>query len=135
MSETCQRCSARAHNAFLCADCIRELDGLLDGLWRGQLLESGHYAKGWLEYLEDAAWGDTRLGISVRRSTEHAGPLPFAAKASNLLLQANNTLSRIIQDNCESRGLEIPFDGGRLAFEGFRQRKPHPVSRDQQEEE
>ncbi|MCA2275486.1 hypothetical protein JF780_05705 [Mycobacterium intracellulare] len=49
---------------------------MLQGLAIGQELPNGHTAPGFIEYLEDAKLGRTRLGASARRSNERTTPLP-----------------------------------------------------------
>lgn len=54
-------------------------------------------APGWLELLEDAALGRTRLGESARRSTERNTPLPVHLDASQLLDDTHAMLTRWTQ--------------------------------------
>jgi hypothetical protein len=92
----CQHCGSRANDAFLCRQCATDLREMLEGLPR------------WLAYLSDAAHGQTRLGESARRSGDLTSPMPVHLGASALYRQVHNTLSRIMQEICESRGVEIP---------------------------
>ena len=92
MSE-CEVC-ARKSQTFLCGSCQHELRDLLTGLAVGQELANGRHAPGWLEYLEDAALGRTRLGESARRSTDRNTPLPVHLGASQLLRNIEDTLLR-----------------------------------------
>jgi hypothetical protein len=106
MTTTCQRC-ARKCQLFLCQACTTDLRDMLLGLAQGPEL-NGKRAAGWIEYLEDAALGRTRLGESARRSTERNTPLPVNLGASKLLGNVHAMLARWVQDICESRGVEIP---------------------------
>ena len=92
----CQRCS-RKSQLYLCSPCQGELHDMLKGLATGQQLPNGRTAPGWLEYLEDAALGRTRLGESARRSTEHSTPLPVNLGASALLNNVKDMLHRWAQ--------------------------------------
>lgn len=78
---------------------------MLQGLAQGQELPSGHRAAGWIEYLEDAALGRTRLGESARRSTERNTPLPVNLRASAMLDDVRCTLSTWVRHICEARGI------------------------------
>ncbi|MBZ4574687.1 hypothetical protein [Mycobacterium avium] len=71
----CQQCQ-RQSDLYLCSECQQDLHDMLQGLAVGQPLGNGHYAAGFIEYLEDAALGRTRLGESARRSNERTTPLP-----------------------------------------------------------
>lgn len=62
----------------------------------------------WLGYLADAAHGQTRLGESTRRSSDLTTPMLCNLTASDLYRQVRSTLTRWVQDICESRGVEIP---------------------------
>jgi len=91
----CQRCSGRVHDAFICRACTTELREMLEGMPR------------WLGFLADAAHGQTRLGESARRSGDLTSPMPVNLPASALYQQVHNTLSRIVQEICESRGVSL----------------------------
>jgi hypothetical protein len=104
----CQVC-ARKTQLFLCQSCSTDLHDLLRGLAVGQELPNGKRAPSWLEYLQDAAWGRTRLGESARRSTEHSTPLPVNLGASQLLENVNGMLLGWARHICESRGVELPI--------------------------
>lgn len=104
----CQVCARNSPNSFLCQACCHELHDLLIGLVIGQELPNGKRAPGWLEYLQDAAWGRTRLGESARRSTERNTPLPMNLGASQLLENVNGMLLTWARHICESRGVELP---------------------------
>lgn len=93
----CQACARTSPNAYLCPTCERELHDLLTGLTAGTELPNGRHAPGWLEYLQDAAWGRTRLGESARRSTERNTPLPVNLGASQLLENIKDMLHRWAQ--------------------------------------
>jgi hypothetical protein len=100
---SCQRCSGRVHDAFICRRCERDLKEMLDGLPR------------WLGYLQDCVHGQTRLGESARRSSDQGSPMPcpvgpkgdWKGSPSELYQQVHNTLSRIVQEICESRGVSL----------------------------
>ncbi|BBZ09812.1 MULTISPECIES: hypothetical protein [Mycobacterium] len=103
MSE-CQHCGCRAQ-LFLCQSCTSDLRDMLRGLVEGQELPSGHRGASWLQYLTDAALGQTRLGVSVRHSTDYTTPLPFNKTASDLLNEAHAMLARwveIVNRNAET---------------------------------
>ena len=70
----CQQCQ-RKTDLYLCTDCQDDLHEMLQGLAVGQQLPTGQYAAGFIEYLEDAKLGRTRLGESARRSNERTTPL------------------------------------------------------------
>ncbi len=55
----CRNCG-RAAQTFLCPRCVTELRDMLTGL-----------AHGWIQYLEDAALGQTKLGESARRTPRY----------------------------------------------------------------
>jgi len=93
---TCGHCGRKSPDAFLCADCATELRDMLVGLPM------------WLNYLHDAAVGQTRLGESERRSSDQSTPMPVNISASELYSQVSMTLFRILQDICESRGVTVP---------------------------
>jgi len=93
----CQVCARNSPNSFLCQACCHELHDLLIGLVIGQELPNGKRAPGWLEYLQDAAWGRTRLGESARRSTERNTPLPVNLGASQLFNNVKDMLHRWAQ--------------------------------------
>lgn len=109
----CQACAGRA-TLFLCGSCQGKLESLLVGLGDYTVLtnnRTGETAVGapWLESLADAAHGNTRLGVSVRRSTDYSGPLPFNEKASELLDEATSILYRwvtAVNLNNEQLGME-----------------------------
>lgn len=98
MSVECQRCESKSQ-LFLCGTCQRELREMLTGLAHGDWIPTGSAGRtasggawcierrhpGWLEHLEDAVLGRTRLGESARRSTERNTPIPVNLGASQLL--------------------------------------------------
>ncbi|ORV92785.1 hypothetical protein AWC11_07215 [Mycobacterium interjectum] len=67
---------------------------MLLGLAQGQELPSDRRAAGWIEYLEDAVLGRTRLGESARRSTDLTTPLPVHLGASELLGDVETMLAK-----------------------------------------
>jgi hypothetical protein len=100
----CQKCRAKTQ-LNLCNTCTRQLHEMLTALATGQWVTGAegktasgrrwyieHITPGLLEHLADAANGQTRLGISVRKSTDHTTPLPYNDKASALLAEATDTL-------------------------------------------
>ena len=108
MSLECGRC-ARTSQLYLCSTCVGELRDMLHGLAEGQKLPNGQHAAGWLEFLEDAALGRTRLGESARRSTERNTPIPVNLTASQLLTNTHEMLihwTEQINTNFETLALE-----------------------------
>ncbi|WP_141245660.1 hypothetical protein [Mycobacterium avium] len=92
---------------------------MLQGLAVGQPLGNGHYAAGFIEYLEDAALGRTRLGESARRSNERTTPLPvrpgpdgdWRGSPSELLDNLHATLINwvaVVNVNTETLSVEGP---------------------------
>lgn len=103
----CQRCAGRAQ-LFLCSTCSNELREMLKGLAHGQKLAGGKFGSGWIENLQDAVLGRTRLGESARRSSDRTTPLMVHLDASKLLDQVHATLIRWVQGICETRGIDCP---------------------------
>ena len=103
----CQKCAGRAQ-LFLCTTCTRELKDMLTGLAVGQKLHTGTNGAGWIEHLQDAVLGRTRLGESERRSSDRTSPLMVHIEASRLLDSVHATLVRWVQDICDSRGVDYP---------------------------
>jgi hypothetical protein len=91
----CQRCSAKCQ-LFLCPPCETELRDMLLGLPR------------FIDYLIDAALGQTRLGESARRSSDTTTPLLCNESASRHLDNIHAMLVRWVQDLCETRGVDYP---------------------------
>lgn len=118
----CEVCSAKSQ-LHLCNRCTTDLRAMLAGLARGEYVRTGSHGRtgsggrwwierrtpGWLEFLEDAALGRTRLGESARRSSDLTMPLPVNLSASALLQQVHNCLARWVQELCESHGVEVPL--------------------------
>jgi hypothetical protein len=80
---------------------------MLTGLAVGQVLPNGQRGAGWLENLEDAAWGRTRLGESARRSSEKGSPMLHNERASDLLENVHDMLLRwvdVVNTNAETLG-------------------------------
>jgi hypothetical protein len=102
----CAHCQAKSQT-FLCGPCQTDLRDMLMGLVRGQELPTGQRAAGFIEYLEDEAWGRSRKGESARRSSECSKPLPVNLGASQLLENVHNTLVGWVRHLCESRGVEV----------------------------
>jgi hypothetical protein len=95
VSAKCTQCTKPA-DLFLCGRCIAELRESLQSL------------PDWLQALEEAVNGQTRLGESVRRSTEKTGPMLCNLEASELLTQTHAVLVEWVRDICETRGVEVP---------------------------
>lgn len=70
---------------------------MLRGLAVGQVLPNGQRAAGWIEYLEDACHGKTRLGESARRSSEKGSPMLHNERASELLGNVHNMLLKWVE--------------------------------------
>ena len=77
---------------------------MLTGLATGFPLGNGKHSRPWLQCLEDAALGDTRLGESARRSTDRTTPLPFGETASTLLADTYFTLAKWFQTILNRKG-------------------------------
>lgn len=92
----CGAC-ARKSQLFLCASCQNDLRDNLTQLARRTAINSvtgeTRAAAGWIELLEDAVLGRTRLGESARRSTERNTPLPVNLGASQLLDNIHDMLT------------------------------------------
>jgi hypothetical protein len=126
----CYCCSARS-TLYLCARCIEELKAQLISLARGPKLNSKP-TSGLLDALVDVELKRTRLGNgSGHRKkgdempilfTPHTGKMvkdkktgedtdvPILSPQGNaamLINQAGNTLSTIVRDLCESRGIDV----------------------------
>lgn len=96
MTATCTHCTRPSPDAFLCNTCIGRLRQMLTDL------------PGWITTLEEAVHGQTRLGESVRRSTEKTGPMLCNLEASELLDYTRSVLVEWVRDICETRGMEVP---------------------------
>lgn len=96
----CQTCGAKTQ-LHLCNRCQNNLrDTLTQLAYRtatNHTTGEQRPAPGWLELLEDAALGRTRLGESARRSTEHSTPMPVNLTASQLLEDVHAMLQRWIE--------------------------------------
>jgi hypothetical protein len=80
---------------------------MLTGLAVGQVLPNGQRAAGWIEFLEDACHGKTRLGESARRSSEKGSPMLHNERASDLLDNVHEMLIRwvtAVNTNTETLG-------------------------------
>lgn len=91
----CQRCGGRAQ-LFLCPTDIADL--------RQMLAEIPRLAA----YLDDSAFGQTKLGEPARRTKSDETPMRVNFRASRELTQLHATLGRWVQDMCETRGMPIP---------------------------
>ncbi|MBO0882014.1 MAG: hypothetical protein J2P17_17070 [Mycobacterium sp.] len=100
----CEVCSRRAQ-LYLCDTCRSALGEMLTNLADGLRLDlpatapperEGHNSRSrpLLQCLQDAALGQTRLGVSARHSTDHTTPLPHNPNASQLLDDATTTLTK-----------------------------------------
>ena len=126
----CQSCSARATLA-LCNRCIEELKADLLALARGPKV-NGKPTDGLLDALADVELKQTKLGNGGgHRKKGDDLPIPYLpdtgkmvkdkktgedtdvpilspqGKAAMLLDRARNTLSTIVRDLCESRGIDV----------------------------
>lgn len=108
----CQSCSAKSQT-YLCTRCQTDLaDTLTQLAYRTATnFSTGETrpAPGWLELLEDAALGRTRLGESARRSSDRNTPLPVNLGASELLDDVHAMLTKwveLINTNTETLGKE-----------------------------
>lgn len=96
----CDICHSKSQ-LRLCTRCQADLKDTLTQL--AQRTATNHAtgeqraAPGWLELLEDAALGRTRLGESARRSTENNSPLPVHLDAATLLNDTHAMLTRWAQ--------------------------------------
>lgn len=118
MSQECRSCS-RACELFLCSLCTQELRAQLVSLAHGPEV-NGRVTAGLLEDLGDVVLKLTKLGDGGgHRKKGDEMPDPFEpdtekgrqtaqGRASTLMHAANNTLSTIIRDLCESRGVSCP---------------------------
>lgn len=123
----CQSCTAPAE-LWICAQCVTSLKADLETLAKGPLVtsESGieRRTQGLLADLEDVVTRQTQMGTSGghrKRGDELCDPFePDAAdstaekvkrtrqgQASDLLREARNTLTTIVRDLCETRGVDI----------------------------
>ncbi|MCG7596341.1 hypothetical protein [Mycobacterium sp. PSTR-4-N] len=115
----CQSCSAPASLA-ICNRCIEELKANLTCLYRDPKGRDGN-TSGLLDALSDVALKKTRMtdGGSGHLKKGDERPDPFEpdtekgkqtaqGRAATLLITANNTLSTIVRDLCESRGIVTP---------------------------
>lgn len=97
----CQSCGGKTAGPNLCGRCTTDLRDTLTLLARRTAVNvtTGEHrpAPGFLELLEDAALGFTRLGESARRSTEHSTPLPVNLNASALYDDIHAMLQRWTQ--------------------------------------
>ena len=120
MSErtACQSCSAPAE-LFICPRCVDEMRAQLVSLVHGPEV-NGRRTAGLLDNLADVVLKQTKMGDgSGHRKRGDEYPDPFEpdtekgrqtaqGRAATLLSAANNALSTIIRDLCESRGIASP---------------------------
>lgn len=99
----CTQCQGNA-TLFLCKRCQYELHDMLHGLVAGEPSANGQPSAGWIDYLDDAAHGQTRLGESARRSTEKGSPLMVNLRASELLTYAHSVLLEWTRDITDTTG-------------------------------
>lgn len=100
----CTHC-LRSAELFLCTRCQTELRDTLNDL------------PGWITALQEDAWGQTRMGESVRRSTDLGSPAlcklgpsgSFARSPGQLLVYTHSVAVEWTRDLCETRGVEIPI--------------------------
>lgn len=93
MSHTCAipKCDNTARNQ-ICGPHADELHDMLRALVAGELDRSGRRKPGWLDYLDDACSGQTKLGRQARHITEHDAPLPVNFNANALQRRTAETL-------------------------------------------
>jgi hypothetical protein len=99
----CTNC-ARSSELFLCPRCITELRDTLRDL------------PGWVTALQEDAWGQTRHGESVRRSTDKGSPAlcklgkdgSFKRSPGQWLVYTHSVAVEWTRDVCETRGIEVP---------------------------
>lgn len=91
----CANCK-RPSQLFGCKRCQDQLRGWL------------YDTPGWLASLLEAVHGETRLGESVRRSSERTSPLLCNLEASAQLDYARSVLTEWARDLCETRGAQPP---------------------------
>ena len=85
------------------------LNGLAGRTATNTLTGYSRPADGWIELLEDAALGRTRLGESARRSTEKGSPMLHHPKASQLLDDVHGMLLHwVAAVNANTETLTIP---------------------------
>lgn len=118
----CLSCAADSE-LFLCRSCVAELRGVLTNLAQGPEV-NGKTSEGLLAALEDVCFKMTRLssGTGHRKRGDELPDLfePDAAdstaekvkrtrqgQASDLLREARNTLTTIVRDVLETRGVEV----------------------------
>ena len=113
----CQSCSAPAALA-ICSRCTEELKANLTSLYRGPEV-NGRNTAGLIDALTDVVLKQTRMSEgNGHRQKGDERPDPFEpdtekgkqtaqGRAAILLISANNTLSTIVRDLCESRGIDV----------------------------
>lgn len=92
----CKHCH-RNSQLFLCEECQDKAEGMLRGMAAGWDVVNDHKTyrtASFLELLEDAVLGQTRLGESARRSTERGSPMPVNLTASDELDNIHAMLTR-----------------------------------------
>lgn len=115
---SCESCSAPSE-LFLCSACVTEFRAALLSLAQGPIV-AGRPTAGLLDALDDVVTRQTCLGGGGghrKRGDEIRAPFePDTAdnkstrqgQASTLLHAARNTLSTIVRDVCETRGVPVP---------------------------
>ncbi len=122
--QPCQSCSAPA-TLFICTRCSSEMRAQLQSLAYGPKA-NGRTTAGLLDALEDVCLKQTKLGGGGgHRKKGDEMPIPFQpdtdrtdkaghailsaqGRAAHLIHAARNSLTTIMRDLCESRGIEVP---------------------------
>ncbi|UVO12828.1 hypothetical protein NM962_01265 [Mycobacterium sp. SVM_VP21] len=93
MSHNCAipKCD-RTTRQQICRPCADELHDMLRALVAGEIDRSGRQRPGWLDYLDDACSGQTKLGAQARHITEHDAPLPVNFNANALQRRTAETI-------------------------------------------
>lgn len=115
----CTQCGAQAQ-LFGCTRCQNELRAWLNGLAYGTAVNFStgetRSCPGYLERLQEAMHGQTRLGESARRSTDKGSPAlcklgpkgSFRGSPGQLMVYTHSVLVEWTRDICETRGVPTP---------------------------
>lgn len=91
-----------------CANCKRQSDLFACKRCQDTLRGWFYDTPGWITALLEAVHGETRLGESVRRSSEKTSPMLCNLDASAQLIYTRSVLNEWTRDLCETRGTPIP---------------------------
>ena len=91
----CLRCQAKSQT-YLCPRDVTLLQEWLAGLPR------------WISFLRQSALGQSRLGAAQRRRRGDEQPLQLNLRATELLSDAQSTLSALVGHLCASRDVPVP---------------------------